>query len=141
MPDTVEMPRDAQSALDVSAVLDALRERIEALSDTHPMYSRNAYTHRRTMHRIFANGALVEEGAERPHIFGNLQFLADSTYDAVKAHRDSIDGPVDLVWRVEPELREGPEDRLALYCRLCFEPSLTRVAPGVYVEQRMTIGG
>lgn len=107
-------------------VQEALRNEIEALSAQQPMYSRSAYTHRRTRHVAFGNGAIVSEMGAWP-IQGDrtLIELARDTLKAVKAYRDTIDGPVLLTWRIEPEIThyDRAED-VRLYVRLCFEPDL-----------------
>jgi hypothetical protein len=126
-----------RNVLEHSDVLSKLTRDIEALSDGPVTWSRGALTPRRTQHTVFVNGEITLEGAERPLVDANVETLAQMTLEAVKAHRGSIEGPVGLVWRIEPELHLFG-DRLQLYTRLCFEPSLTQVAPGVWVETRMT---
>jgi len=69
-----------------------------------------------------------------------VERMCAMTLTAVTAYRNSVPGPVDLVWRVEPELRTDPETGTrSLYCRLCFEPSLVNVANGVWVESRLSL--
>ena len=52
-----------------------------------------------------------------------VERMCAMTLTAVTAYRNSVPGPVDLVWRVEPKLQTDPETGARdLYCRLCFEP-------------------
>ena len=118
--------------------VEGLRTSIEALAVGVPMYSRNAYTHRRTPHVVFKNGYEVREGDPAPPV-DLLAVMCRETLNSVTAYRNSIPGPVDLVWRIEPELRTNPATGTrSLYCRLCFEPSLANVAKGVWVDSRLT---
>ena len=126
---SVEEPTD-------EAILAKLKSDIEALSENQPLWSRSAYTPRRTIHRIFVNGVLVREGETYLYPTENLAKLAEMTLIAVKAYRQSIVGDVDLVWRAEPEVKIVDGGKVTLYTRLCFEPVLEKVADGVWVERR-----
>ena len=129
---------DLKEPLTDDQLVEKLRTDIEGLSDSAPMYSRNAYTHRRTPHVVFANGSRKAE-TEMSCPVDTVERMVANTLIAVVAYRNSVPGPVDLVWRIEPELRTDPETgQRSLYCRLCFEPSLTKVAHGVWVESRLT---
>ena len=120
------------------ALVEKLRKDIESMSTGALMYSRTAYTARRTPHVVFSNGVRKTEG-EMSVPVDTVEKMCVATLVAVVAYRNSIPGPVDLVWRIEPELREDPETGVrSMYCRLCFEPSLTKVANGVWVESRLT---
>ena len=130
---------DLKEPLTDDQLVEKLRTDIEGLSDSAPMYSRNAYTHRRTPHVVFANGVRKEEFAAYAPVDTD-EVMCAMTLTAVTAYRNSIPGPVDLVWRVEPKLQTDPETGVRdLYCRLCFEPSLVNVANGVWVESRLSL--
>jgi len=119
-------------------LVEKLRKDIESMSHGQVMYSRTAYTARRTVHVIFANGSRKAE-TEMSCPVDTVERMVANTLIAVVAYRNSVPGPVDLVWRIEPELRTDPETGTrSLYCRLCFEPSLTKVAHSVWVESRLT---
>ena len=120
-------------------LVEKLRTDIESLSAGSPMHSRNAYTHRRTPHVVFANGAIRPEGGMSQPI-DTVERMCAMTLTSVTAYRYTVPGAVDLVWRVEPELRTDPATGTrSLYCRLCFEPSLVNVAHGVWVESRLSM--
>ena len=120
------------------ALVERLRKDIESMSTGALMYSRTAYTARRTPHVVFANGSIRPEGQMSVPV-DTVEIMCANTLTAVTAYRNSIPGPVDLVWRMEPKLRADPETGVrSMYCRLCFEPSLTKVANGVWVESRLT---
>ena len=128
-------PQDARIE---EQLVEKLRKDIESMSHGQVMYSRTAYTARRTPHVVFTNGVRKEESATYAPVDTD-EVMCAMTLTAVTAYRNSIPGPVDLVWRIEPELRTDPETGTrSLYCRLCFEPSLTKVAHGVWVESRLT---
>ena len=119
-------------------LVEGLRISIEGLAVGAPMYSRSAYTSRHTAHAIFKNGFAVREN-EMSVPVDTVPTMCRNTLAAVTAYRNSIPGPVNLVWRIEPELRVDPETGVrSLYCRLCFEPALTCVAKGVWAEDRLT---
>jgi hypothetical protein len=106
-----------------------LKRRIEALSELQVMWSRSAYTARRTTHIAFANGEIKIEGVE-PLRHGQLADpleLADLTFSAVRDYRASIEGPAGLVWRCEPEVTTD-NGKVRVYCRLCFEPEIAAEA-------------
>lgn len=120
-------------------LVEKLRKNIESMSHGQVMYSRTAYTARRTPHVVFANGVRKEEFAAYAPVDTD-EVMCAMTLTAVTAYRNSIPGPVDLVWRVEPKLQTDPETGARdLYCRLCFEPSLANVAKGVWVESRLSL--
>ena len=122
--------------VDYEATSAQLKIDIEGLAE-RVMYSRAALTARLTQHTVFVNGLVKTEGVEM--VLGSSRTpseLAEMTLMAVLALRNQHRGPVDLIWRVEPEFREQ-DGNVDLYVRLCFEPSLTQVAAGVWVEKRM----
>lgn len=125
-----------------------LFESIEALVDGRITHSSGATTDRGTVHRVFRNGVRVLEGAVVPHeakpvsadngfkaYCEAIQDIEARTILAIRAYRDEIKGPANLVWRVKPELRDG-----SVYVRLSFEPSLRQVAPGIWIEERLLDG-
>jgi hypothetical protein len=115
------MKPDATSPLATEELALAwLKLRIEDLSALPPMWSRSAYTHRRTPHVAFANGAMKPEGEEAAWLDGNVRDLAEATLQAVREYRRGIDGPVLLVWRCEPEVRREA-GRTIVYCQLSLE--------------------
>lgn len=107
------------------ASLAWLTQEITALSDLAVMWSRSAYTARRTFHIAFANGFILSEGQELPLAVRYVpkddpQAMAEAVLAGVLDYRSSIKGPVGLVWRCEPEFRD---DMTYIYTRLCFEPA------------------
>lgn len=106
-----------------------LKRRIEGLSELPVMWSRAAYTARRTVHVAFANGAIKVEGQEpaRSGQGADPLELAQATYEAVEAYRAQIDGPAGLVWRWEPEVT-SENGAVLVYLRLCFEPQVEALA-------------
>ena len=117
------------------AACEWLRKAIERLSASAPMWSRSAYTHRYTRHIVFSTGNHRQEGEIVPWWDGNVLKCAEMTFEAVREYRDRILGPVDLVWRCEPEVTRS-EAGVRLYARLCFEPHLRPHAKfdGVWVQ-------
>lgn len=99
-----------------SAVCTQLRAEIEALVEHPPLYSRCAYTPRRTVHAVFRNGYRAAEGVPGPIASSSLLTMAYSMLEGARALMLLVEDPV-LIWRVEPELVDD-----ALYMRLCFEP-------------------
>lgn len=116
-----------------------LKTSIEALTERHPTWSRSAYTTRQTIHRVFSNGVAKAEMENHAPAWSDPQKLAQRTFEVILAYRREIQGPVDLIWRVEPEMIRR-DHGVECYVRLSFEPSLIRVAGGVWVEQRLTEG-
>lgn len=107
---------------DEEIALAWLKARVQDMSDQQPMWSRSAYTHRRTPHAAFVNGQKKEEGEFGPPWRGNVRDVTEATLMAVRAYRESIDGPVLLTWRQEPVVEEDAMGRKRVYCRLSFEP-------------------
>lgn len=132
---TATKPTEARpEEQDTASLTRWLTRQVEGLSNNPPAYSRTAYTPRRTRHVIFVDGALKEEGCGcSPAELVEIQFTA------IKAYRQTIPGPVDVVWRIGPEIAY-PNGRARIYTRLCFEPSLTQVAKGVWVAEGLTEG-
>lgn len=121
---------DTRSREDIALKLKA---DIEALVEGRVMYSRSALTARLTQHTVICNGSFLgEEGTVRIAP-SDPQDMADATLRFAEIMRRAISGPVDLVWRVEPRFEQDGK----LYTRLCFEPVIQQVAPGVWVEQRL----
>lgn len=131
----------ADAATDARRALEArMRTQIEALCEGRVEYSRTAMTARLTQHKQFVNGAeKAEMEVAAKHGGRPVEELVDATIHAVKSYRASIDGPVNLVWRIEPEISEDA-DGPRVYVRLCFEPVIVNLAPGVWVEKRITEG-
>lgn len=96
-----------------------LKSRIEDLSERPPMWSRNAYTHTRAIHVAFCNGAIKLEGECAPTV-KSVRDAAEDTLTAIRVYRATIDGPVLLTWRCEPELEREPSG-VRVYCRLALE--------------------
>ncbi len=119
-------------------VLAKLKRSIESLCDGVIMWSRSAYTARRTAHHIFINGVDLPEGdCYEQFVDLDLPDLAERQLITIRAYRQTFPQDVGLVWRCEPEVRVTEEGHLRLYTRLCFEPSLTKVAQGVWVENHV----
>lgn len=117
-----------------------LKSQIEALSDGAVMWSRNALTNRRTPHKQFINGAEVHEhrdGGDTIWSSMPLGELITAQRVAITRYRESIEGPVDLVWRREPEIRRSDKG-VSLYTRLCFEPSIIEVSKGIWVNVELS---
>lgn len=111
---------------------------IRDLAAGDPMWSKNAYTHRRTVHQVFHPLGVKVEG-KAPWFCDDVMQAARDTFDHVKAYRKTFKGDVHLVWRREPEvLREN--GKVTITVRLCFEPVLVEVSPGVWIEERLTRG-
>lgn len=116
--------KSAGTEMDDDAVAMAwLKAQVEALSDQQPMWSRSAYTHSRTSHVAFCNGAVKIEGQPSAILVGTVRDLAEATLSAIREHRAGIDGPVLLTWRCEPEVRRDGE-HVRVYTRLALEPDL-----------------
>lgn len=118
-----------------------LKSQIEALSENAPAWSKSAYTNRRTVPKAFRNGAESIESRSSvetsPWSTMSVTDLLTAQRVAITRYRESFAGPVDLVWRCEPEIRRSA-DGVSVYTRLSFEPTLIKVATGVWVEQPMT---
>lgn len=91
-----------------------IRDRIVLMAgkDKPVMWSRSAYTHRRTEHTQFLTAPCKD-----------VRRAVEVTVEAVNAYRNTIDGPVLLTWRIEPEV-EISDEGVSVYVRLCFEPDL-----------------
>jgi hypothetical protein len=120
---------------DDTAAQEGLRKAIEGLSESYPMFSRSARTHRSTSHVVFSNGVIAKEGIPVEWWFGEAKECAEATFVAVREYRDSIPGPVQLVWRDEVEIQRSTLG-VKIRVRLCFEPALRPHAKlkGVWVE-------
>lgn len=123
----------------LEALAANLARRIEDdLASGPPMYSKCAYTHRRTKHRGYRNG-IRYDGRDplRPYVSAEFtpDEMVDRAYTAAKAYRQEICGPANLTWRVEPRF-EYHDGYLELYMRLCFEPALESLGHGVWIESK-----
>ena len=98
------------------------------------MWSRYAYTPRRTVHKQFLAESVAPKadygyiGDDKIHIQTQPGWtaimVARAAFKAIKEYRDTIDGPVLLVWRIEPEIERREKSGVRIYTRLCFEPDL-----------------
>ncbi len=131
---TIEIPYDEE-------ILAELKTAIEALSQGVTMYGRTAYTARRTPYAAFGNGAQRDEMTAPTYPTEDLRELVAMHLIAITAYRQTLNGPVDLVWRCEPEVRIVEGGKPMLYSRLAFEPTITQVANSVWVEEMLTIDG
>lgn len=115
-----------------------LKSQIEALGDGHQMWSRGALTARCNPHVVFINGAIHKEGDDVEPTVAPVADLVRLTIEAVTIYREKISGQVNLVWRNEPEI-ERLDGYTRVRVRLCFEPTLIRVADGVWIEERLNL--
>jgi hypothetical protein len=110
-------------AAEAQFALAWLKARVEDLSDLPPMWSRSAYTHRRTSHVAFCNGSIKSECELPAPMGGNVRDVVEATLGAIREYRATIPGPALLTWRCEPEFTTGvAPDVDRIYCRLAFEP-------------------
>ena len=133
-----EQGADSSSADRDEYVISDLKASIEALGDGRPMWSRGALTARCTQHIVFINGSLHEEGTVVASVIAPDRDLARLTFEAVKAYRETIPGQATLVWRSEPTI-ERQDGYTRVRVRLCFEPTLIKVANGVWIEERLNL--
>lgn len=77
-----------------------------------------AWTPRHTEFFVIANGKLKTQGMPVPVATSPIG-MAHQSIQVVRDLRARHDGPVQLIWRDEPEFDPKTHD---LYLRLCFEP-------------------
>lgn len=101
-----------------------LKRRVEAMSDLPVMWSRSAYTNRRTTHIAFRNGEIAVEAQPVARGGEDVLEVAEATLLAIRSYRATIDGDVGLVWRCEPEVTREDDGLVRIYTRLCFESDI-----------------
>ena len=80
------------------------------------------FTDAGTQYVSFSEGRRIEEGAPISYLRGTPEELVAATLDAVRAYREEFPAPVDLVWRLGPELRlDHARGRPNIFLRLAFE--------------------